>query len=96
MGAARNFAIAFREELDIARTRRIDHLAASHVAGARPDGLRGERGVPPQCRQRSSTTVAHTIYPGDYLHMAILSQRTYAQEGPARSVHQAEERSRRM
>ena len=25
--------------------------------------------------------VAHNIYPGDYLHMAVLTQRTYAQEG---------------
>jgi hypothetical protein len=37
----------------------------------------------PRTRGTIAYEVAHNIYPGDYLHMAILTQRTFALEGRA-------------
>ena len=78
--ALQEFPIAFREELDIART--PDPITSLHLMWREPDRMVFEVNVGvPRMPSTIKYEVAHNIYPGDYLHMAILSQRTYAQEG---------------
>jgi len=78
--ALQEFPIAFREELDIGRTR--DPIASVHLLWREPDRMVFEVNVGvPRMPATIKYEVAHNIYPGDYLHMAILSQRTYALEG---------------
>jgi hypothetical protein len=78
--ALQEFPIAFREELDIART--ADAITSLHLMWREPDRMVFEVNVGvPRMPATIKYEVAHNIYPGDYLHMAILSQQTYAQEG---------------
>ena len=78
--ALQEFPIAFREELDIART--PDPITSLHLMWREPDRMVFEVNVGvPRMPATIKYEVAHNIYPGDYLHMAVLSQRTYAQEG---------------
>ena len=78
--ALHEFPIPFREELDIART--ADAITSLHLMWREPDRMVFEVNVGvPRMPATIKYEVAHNIYPGDYLHMAILSQQTYAQEG---------------
>jgi len=76
------FPVPFVEDLEI---RRADTpLASLHLTWREPDRLVFEINVAvPRSRGTIIYEVAHNIYPGDYLHMAILTQRTYALEGRA-------------
>jgi len=74
------FPVPFVENLEIART--SEPLASVHLLWREPDRFAFEVNVNvPRTRGTLLYEVAHNIYPGDYLHMAILTQRTYAQEG---------------
>ncbi len=76
------FPVPFTEDLEIARTDTA--LASLHMTWREPDRLVFEVNVAvPRTRATINYEVAHNIYPGDYLHMAVLTQRTYAQEGRA-------------
>jgi hypothetical protein len=76
------FPLPFVEDLEIART--DAPLASLHLTWREPDRLVFEVNVAvPRTRGTITYEVAHNIYPGDYLHMAILTQRTYGQEGRA-------------
>jgi hypothetical protein len=78
--ALAEFPIAFREELDIART--IDPITSLHLTWREPDRMVFEVNVGvPRTTATVKYEVAHNIYPGDYLHMAVLSQRTYGEQG---------------
>jgi len=74
------FPVEFEERLDIGRT--DDPITSLHLTWREPDRMVFEvnAGVP-----RTPATiryeVAHNIYPGDYLHMAVLTQRTYSDAG---------------
>lgn len=78
--ALERFPVPFTEDLEIRRTG--EHLASLHLTWREPDRLVFEVNVG-MARTRATIEyeVAHNIYPGDYLHMAILTQRTYALEG---------------
>lgn len=74
------FPLAFVEDLEISRG--DVPLASLHLAWRDPDRLVFEINVNvPRTRGTIAYEVAHNIYPGDYLHMAILTQRTFALEG---------------
>ena len=78
--ALAEFPVAFREELDIARTG--DPITSLHLTWREPDRMVFEVNVGvARTRATINYEVAHNIYPGDYLHMAVLSQRTYGDEG---------------
>ena len=78
--ALMKFPIPFREGLDIART--TDPITSLHLAWREPDRMVFEVNVDvPRTRATIDYEVAHNIYPGDYLHMAVLSQGTYGEEG---------------
>jgi hypothetical protein len=78
--ALAEFPIAFREELEIART--SDPIASVHLIWREPDRMVFEVNVGlPRTPATIKYEVAHNIYPGDYLHMAVLSQRTYGEHG---------------
>ena len=78
--ALQEFPIAFREDLEIART--ADAITSLHLMWREPDRMVFEVNVGvPRMPATIKYEVAHNIYPGDYLHMAILSQQTYGQEG---------------
>jgi hypothetical protein len=76
------FPVPFVEDLEI---RRADTpLASLHLTWREPDRLVFEINVGvPRTRGTIIYEVAHNIYPGDYLHMAVLTQRTYALDGRA-------------
>ena len=74
------FPVPFVEDLEIARF--DGPLASLHLTWREPDRLVFEVNVSvPRTRGTIAYEVFHNIYPGDYLHMAILTQRTYAVEG---------------
>ena len=78
--ALERFPVPFEERLDIART--DDPITSLHLTWREPDRMVfevnvGLARVPATVRYE----VAHNIYPGDYLHMAVLTQRTYGDEG---------------
>jgi hypothetical protein len=76
------FPVPFEERLVIART--DDPITSLHLTWREPDNLMFEVNVGiPRTPATVRYEVAHNIYPGDYLHMAVLTQRTYAQEGRA-------------
>lgn len=78
--ALAEFPIAFREELEIART--SDPIASVHLIWREPDRMVFEVNLSvPRTPATVKYEVAHNIYPGDYLHMAVLSQRTYVERG---------------
>jgi hypothetical protein len=67
---------------DLAIARFDSPLASIHLMWHEPDRLAFEVNVNvPRTRGTITYEVAHNIYPGDYLHMAVLTQRTYALEG---------------
>jgi hypothetical protein len=78
--ALNRFPVAFDERLDIART--DNPITSLHLTWREPDHMVFEVNV---AVARTPATVryevAHNIYPGDYLHMAVLSQRTYGDRG---------------
>ena len=74
------FPVPFEERLDIARTQ--DPITSLHLTWRDPDRLAFEVNVAvPRTPATVRYEVAHNIYPGDYLHMAVLTQHTYAQGG---------------
>jgi hypothetical protein len=78
--ALERFPVLFEERLDIGRT--DDPITSLHLTWREPDRMVfevnvGLARVPATVRYE----VAHNIYPGDYLHMAVLTQRSYAVEG---------------
>jgi hypothetical protein len=74
------FPLRFVEDLEIARADLP--LASLHLTWREPDRLVFEINVNvPRTRSTIAYEVAHNIYPGDYLHMAILTQRTFGVEG---------------
>lgn len=74
------FPVAFTEDLEIARFE--GPLASLHLTWRDPDRMVFEVNVSvPRTRPTVLFEVAHNIYPGDYLHLAVLTQRTYAAEG---------------
>ena len=78
--ALERFPVPFNEKLDIART--DEHLASLHLTWREPDRLVFEVNTAvPRMPATITYEVAHNIYPGDYLHMAVLTQRTYGLEG---------------
>jgi hypothetical protein len=80
--ALERFPVRFVEDLEIARF--DGPLASLHLTWREPDRLVFEVNVNvPRTPGTIAYEVAHNIYPGDYLHMAILTQRTYAVEGRA-------------
>ena len=80
--ALERFPVKFEERLDIART--TESPASLHLTWREPDRLLFEVNVEvPRTAATSRYEVAHNSYPGDYLHMAVLTQRTYGDEGRA-------------
>jgi hypothetical protein len=78
--ALERFPLPFEERLDIART--DDPITSLHLTWREPDRLAFEVNVAvARTPQTVRYEVAHNIYPGDYLHMAVLTQRTYAGDG---------------
>jgi hypothetical protein len=78
--ALQRFPVPFTENLEIART--SEPLASVHLLWREPERMIFEVNVDiPRTPATVAYEVAHNIYPGDYLHMAILTQRTYRQEG---------------
>ena len=78
--ALERFPVPFVEDLEIARF--DGPLASLHLTWREPDRLVFEVNVNvPRTRGTIAFEVAHNIYPGDYLHMAVLAQRTYAVDG---------------
>jgi hypothetical protein len=78
--ALHRFPVAFEERLDIART--DNPITSLHLTWREPDHMIFEVNV--RVARTPATVryeVAHNIYPGDYLHMAVLSQRAYGDEG---------------
>jgi len=74
------FPVPFTEALEISRT--DEPVASVHLLWLEPDRMDFEVNVAvPRTPQAVTFEVAHNIYPGDYLHMAILTQRTYAIDG---------------
>ena len=75
-----HFPIPFTEALEISRT--DEPVASVHLLWLEPDRMDFEVNVAvPRTREAVTFEVAHNIYPGDYLHMAVLTQRTYGVEG---------------
>jgi hypothetical protein len=78
--ALERFPVEFEERLDIART--ADPITSLHLTWREPNRMVFEVNIG---LARVAATVryevAHNIYPGDYLHMAVLTQRTYESEG---------------
>lgn len=80
--ALERFPVPFAEDLELARFQ--GPLASIHLTWREPHRLVFEVNVSvPRTRGTIAFEVAHNIYPGDYLHMAVLSQHTYAVEGRA-------------
>jgi hypothetical protein len=78
--AMERFPVPFEERLDIGRT--VDPITSLHLTWREPDRLVFEVNVDvPRTPATTRYEVAHNIYPGDYLHMAVLTQRTYAGDG---------------
>jgi len=78
--AIERFPIPFEERLDIGRT--VDPITSLHLTWREPDRLVFEVNVDvPRTPATTRYEVAHNIYPGDYLHMAVLTQRTYGDDG---------------
>jgi len=78
--AMERFPVPFEERLDIGRT--VDPITSLHLTWREPDRLVFEVNVDvPRTPATTRYEVAHNIYPGDYLHMAVLTQRTYADDG---------------
>jgi hypothetical protein len=78
--ALARFPVAFEERLDIART--DNPITSLHLTWREPDHMIFEVNV--RVARTLATVryeVAHNIYPGDYLHMAVLSQRTWGDQG---------------
>ncbi len=78
--ALTRFPVHFEERLDIART--DNPITSLHLTWREPDHMIFEVNV--RVARTPATVryeVAHNIYPGDYLHMAVLSQRTYGDHG---------------
>jgi len=74
------FPIGFTEALEISRT--DEPVASVHLLWLEPDRMDFEVNVAvPRAPETVTFEVAHNIYPGDYLHMAVLTQRTYGLEG---------------
>ncbi|HZQ50058.1 MAG TPA: hypothetical protein VFB69_07085 [Candidatus Dormibacteraeota bacterium] len=74
------FPIPFTEALEISRT--DEPVASVHLLWLEPDRMDFEVNVAvPRSPETVTFEVAHNIYPGDYLHMAVLTQRTYGIEG---------------
>ncbi|TMD13127.1 MAG: hypothetical protein E6I96_12040 [Chloroflexi bacterium] len=78
--ARERFPVAFEERLDIGRT--SDPITSLHLTWREPEQMVFEVNVAiPRTRPTIRYEVAHNIYPGDYLHMAVLTQRTFGKEG---------------
>jgi hypothetical protein len=78
--AMERFPVPFEERVDIGRT--IDPITSLHLTWREPDRLVFEVNVDvPRTPATTRYEVAHNIYPGDYLHMAVLTQRTYRVDG---------------
>jgi hypothetical protein len=78
--ALETFPVEFEERLDIGRT--DDPITSLHLTWREPDRLLFEVNIGvPRTAATTRYEVAHNIYPGDYLHMAVLTQRTYGDEG---------------
>jgi hypothetical protein len=78
--ALERFPVPFEERLDIART--TDPITSLHLTWREPDRLVFEVNVEvPRTPATTRYEVAHNIYPGDYLHMAVLTQRSYVDGG---------------
>jgi hypothetical protein len=74
------FPVPFTEALEISRT--DEPVASVHLLWRDPDRMAFEVNVAvPRTPETVTFEVAHNIYPGDYLHMAVLTQRTYGLEG---------------
>ena len=80
--ALTQFPVPFTEDLEICRI--SEHIASLHLTWREPDRMVFEVNVGvPRTPETITYEVAHNIYPGDYLHMAVLTQRTYGIEGRA-------------
>jgi hypothetical protein len=78
--ALERFPLPFEERLDIRRTK--DPTISLHLTWREPDHMVFEVNVTaPRTPATIRYEVAHDVYPGDYLHMAVLSQRTFGEEG---------------
>ncbi len=78
--ALTRFPVPFEERLDIART--DDPITSLHLTWRDPDRMVFEVNVGvPRTPATIRYEVAHNIYPGDYLHMAVLTQQTYGSGG---------------
>jgi hypothetical protein len=76
----RSFPFAVTEELDLIRV--SDELWSVNLSWYPPRRLTFEVNV--DAARTPATTafeVAHNIYPGDYLHLAVLTQHTYGRDG---------------
>ena len=80
------FPIPVAEDLTIRRT--TDPIVSVHLTWQEPDRMAFEVNVDlPRPAATTSWEVAHNIYPGDYLHMLVLSQQTHGREGrPAAAI----------
>jgi hypothetical protein len=77
---AGTFPIAITEGLDLIRV--SDELWSVNLSWYPPRRLTFEVNVDaPRTPGTTAFEVAHNIYPGDYLHLAVLTQHTYGREG---------------
>jgi hypothetical protein len=75
-----DFPAAIEENLDLIRIR--DELWSVNLSWYPPRRMTFEVNVgTPRARETVWFEVAHNIYPGDYLHLAVLQQHTYLERG---------------
>lgn len=81
-----SFPVEVTEDLLIGRT--ADPIVSVHLTWREPDRMILEVNVGvPRTAATTAWEVAHNIYPGDYLHMLVLSQQTHGREGrPAAAI----------
>jgi len=80
------FPLRIEEDLELIRI--SDELWSVNLSWYPPDRMTFEVNVStPRTPETVAFEVAHNIYPGDYLHLAVLHQHTFARQGhPAASI----------
>ncbi|HYM97036.1 MAG TPA: hypothetical protein VET26_07040 [Candidatus Sulfotelmatobacter sp.] len=75
-----DFPLDITEDLELIRIN--DELWSVNLTWLHPDHMTFQVNVSsPRTPETVAFEVAHNIYPGDYLHLAVLQQHTYARQG---------------